>query len=355
MTLHEDYRVIRDGAAMAELMPRGLIAVSGRDRRSYLQGLLTNDIEALQPGTGCYAAWLTPQGRMTTDLHVLESGDMLLLDVPAAVTSDVLRRLEQFIFSEDVQVGDLSDRLIGVGVHGPRAATVLEQALQIASSLDQWPQYRNARVAFGEMSIVVARIDQLGVPGFVVYVDRPSEAGFRLALQAAGAQGVSADAVTAARIEAGYPLYGIDMTDDVIPLEAGIESRAISFSKGCYVGQEVVIRVLHRGHGRVVRKLVGLRLEGDDAGAGSAASGVSVAGGAGAPPGTRLHVDGRDVGFVTSSAVSPERGCIALAYVHRDFIEPGARVGVCVGVGAGSDPTASPTATVTSLPFPTGA
>src|SRR5215510_15842985 len=112
--LHEDYRTITGGAAITPVTSRGRIGVSGRDRASYLQGLLTNDIQALQPNTGCYAAWLTAQGRMTTDMHVLESGDMMLLDVPAAQTADVLQRLDMFIFTEDVQVADLSDALSGI-------------------------------------------------------------------------------------------------------------------------------------------------------------------------------------------------------------------------------------------------
>src|SRR5688572_20159488 len=102
---------IHDGAAIVVPVDRGRIAVSGRDRRTYLQGLLTNDIAALGPGTGCYAAWLTPQGRMTTDMHVLESGDMILLGVPASTRDSVLQRLDQFIFTEDVQLGDVTATL----------------------------------------------------------------------------------------------------------------------------------------------------------------------------------------------------------------------------------------------------
>jgi folate-binding protein YgfZ len=127
---------------------------------------------------------------------------------------------------------------------------------------------------------------------------------------------VSADSLDSARIEAGYALFGIDMTEDTIPLEAGIEGRAISLTKGCYVGQEVIIRVLHRGHGRVARKLVSLRIDGDRVSGGS-----------------RIVSAERDIGFVTSSAISPRLGSIALGYVHRDFVEPGTGVTV-VGDGA---------------------
>ena len=140
----------------------------------------------------------------------------------------------------------------------------------------------------------------------------------------AGATVVGPEALHAARIEAGYPLFGIDMTDDTIPLEAGIDQRAISFTKGCFVGQEVVIRVLHRGGGRVVKKLVGFKLT-TTADRPSAADGPSV----GHPfKGAKVFSGEREVGVLTSVASSPRFGVIALGYVHRDFTSPGADVQV---------------------------
>jgi folate-binding protein YgfZ len=138
-----------------------------------------------------------------------------------------------------------------------------------------------------------------------VYIERHAAEELTLSLSDAGARLVQAEAIESARVEAGYPVFGIDMTEDTIPLEAGIEDRAISLTKGCYVGQEVIIRVLHRGHGRVVRKLVGLRLDGV------------------VPRGTRLLSADRDVGFVTSAAESPRAGALAMGYVHRDFLAAG--------------------------------
>jgi folate-binding protein YgfZ len=307
----DDYRALKDGAALATVAQGHQIGLRGTDRASYLQGLLTNDVIALSPGTGCYAAWLTPQGRMLTDMHVLESGDMMLLDVPAAAAAATLQRLDQFLFSEDVQVADMSDSLRAVWVHGPAAAAVVENVLSGASGLDAWVDYQNTRTAFGGSAAVIARVAQLGVPGFCIYTAPDREEDLRRALQAGGARPVQRDAVEAARIEAGYPLFGIDMTEDTIPLEAGIENRAISFTKGCYVGQEVIIRVLHRGHGRVAKRLVALGVEGDPSAAGR-----------------KLYADDREVGFVTSAAASPRFGSIALGYVHRDFVAPGTRLTV---------------------------
>jgi folate-binding protein YgfZ len=323
-----DHAAIREGAALVIPEDRARVAVSGKDRATYLQGLLTNDIAALAPGTGCYAAWLTPQGRMTTDMHVLESGDMILLDLPASTRESVLQRLDQFIFTEDVQLGDLTVTLASLEVHGPNAARVIEAVVPAAASLAAGGQYANVRGTAGESPAVVARIDRLGVQGYTMYVDAARVGDVASALEGNGAIRVSADAVEIARIEAGYPLFGVDMDDDIIPLEAGIEDRALSMTKGCYVGQEVVIRVLHRGHGRVVRRLVGLRLEGG-----------------GAPSrGSRIHAGDRDIGFVTSSTVSPRFGPIALGYVHRDFVERGSTVEVESAAGRTR-------ATVSALPF----
>ena len=125
MTSPDDYAALREGAIIGAIAERRQIAVSGPDRASFLQGLLTNDIPALTAGRGCYAAWLTPQGRMLTDLHVLESGDMLLLDVPAADVEQTAERLEQFHFTEDVQIANLAGTLRSVRLHGPTASQIL--------------------------------------------------------------------------------------------------------------------------------------------------------------------------------------------------------------------------------------
>lgn len=305
---------------LGETAPRGRIAVAGRDRASYLQGLLTNDIQALTPGTGCYSAWLTPQGRMLTDLHVLESGDMILLDVPADLVEGTLQRLDQFLFSEDVQLADLSASVRSLWVHGPAAAGLLEGLLLDIAGLASWTDYQHTRGKFGDAPASVVRIDQLGVPGYCVLVAPEYQPVLAEALQAAGVVVASPEVVEAARIEAGYPLFGVDMDTETIPLEAGIEGRAISLSKGCYVGQEVIIRVLHRGHGRVAKRLVTLRVDGDPPPRGARV--LSSERETGAAPG------GREIGRITSAARSPRFGTLALAYVHRDFVEAGTSVSI---------------------------
>src|SRR5215813_7159871 len=129
MILQGHDSIIRAGAAIGAIAPRRQIAVAGKDRASYLHGLLTNDIQSLMPGSGCYAAWLTPQGRMLTDMHVLQSDEMILLDVPAETVDATLARLEQFIFTEDVRIESLAETLSGVWVHGPRAAEALGKVI----------------------------------------------------------------------------------------------------------------------------------------------------------------------------------------------------------------------------------
>jgi folate-binding protein YgfZ len=335
MTL-PDFDLIFDEAVLGAVQPRAQLAVAGADRASFLQGFLTNDIQALEPGTGCYAAWLTPQGRMLTDMHVLSSASMVLLDLPQQTAQATAERLEQFHFSEDVTISALAESLTSVWMHGPRAASALGQVLNGAEELAQWAQYRHQPLSFDDVPVVVARIDQLGVPGYCLFLPPSHAPRLADALVAAGVHRASPGAIEAARIEAGYPLFGVDMSEDTIPLEAGIEGRAISLTKGCYVGQEVIIRVLHRGHGRVAKKLV--RLEVDGA----------------AEPGAALRSGEREVGRVTSAAHQsltqqlltqqpptqqpptqplPARS-VALAYVQRDFVQPGTELVVGYDVRA---------------------
>ena len=324
-----EYDAVRSQAGFAPLEDRGQLWMSGADRATYLQGLLTNDIVALQAGRGCYAAYLTPQGRMIADMRVFELGSRMLIDLPLAVKDTVLQRFDQFIFTEDVQVADASAALRALAIAGPRARDVIADALRgagpdvSASTLDALEEYASVETKWGGDSVVVVRSGDFGPGGYDLFVPAAAIDKMLNGLSVAGSTRMTAETLDLLRIEAGRPKWGAELRDDVIPLEAGIEERAISFTKGCYVGQEVVIRVLHRGHGRVARKLVGLRLSG-----GSAAVDAPVV------------RDGREIGHVTSTARSPRLGAIAMAYVHRDAAEPGTDVMV------GSAP-----ARVVPLPF----
>ena len=254
----EQYRALRHGAGLVNRSDRGRLRLTGRDRRDYLQGLLTNDIAALSTGSGCYACLLTAQGRMIADMYVVETGEAILMDLERPVTARVGAHLEQFVFSEDVEIADVSGSIAQLGVFGPRAADVVSRVLAeqgsplTAPDLDEMAILANRPWAWHGAAATVVRRDDLGDLGFDLVIDIAHVKDLVQALKAAGAVDVSPAVAEIRRIEIGRPVFGTDMTEDTIPLEAGIEDRAISLTKGCYVGQEVIIRVLHRGHGRVV-------------------------------------------------------------------------------------------------------
>src|SRR5262245_54967461 len=231
------YDAARHRAAFLDRSDRARVVVSGADRASYLQGLLTNDIVALKAGTGCYAAYLTPQGRMIADLYVYELGDMILLTMDRAVKDTVLARLDQFIFGEDVQLGDVTDAFAQVDVIGPEAAAILSGVLGAVSggTLSALAEHANLRTEWNGEPAIVARIADAGVAGYDVFVDRAKAAALLAALADAGAASLDEQTAEALRIESGVPRFHRDMDEETIPLEAGIEPRAISFTKGCYV------------------------------------------------------------------------------------------------------------------------
>jgi folate-binding protein YgfZ len=304
------YAALRGGAGLIERTDTGRIALTGADRRSYLQGLLTNDIEALTPGTGCYAAMLTAQGRMITDMRVLELGEAVQLDVPRALTQAVYEHLDRFVFSEDVKVADVTDAHGEVGLYGPAALDILVKAGTQGGA--PGALYGITRIQIAGVAARLVRSDDFGVQGFGILVASADAPAVMAALAAAGGITVEESDLETVRIELGRPRFGADLDTDVIPLEAGLEARAISRSKGCYVGQEVIVRVQDRGHGRVARRLVGLALD---------------ASAALPERGAPIEADGRAIGRVTSAAWSPSLARpIALGYVHRDFVAAGTHV-----------------------------
>lgn len=318
------YDALRSGTAFVRRSDRGVIRLRGADRATWLQGLVTNDVRALAPGHRIYSAWLTPQGRMITDLWIVATDDALLLDVPAPLAAGLATRLDSLIFAEDVQVDDASaevpcTHVLGAGVQGCKGAGVQGTGVQGAGV---------------QGAGVLVPDDTYGVPALVAYGDLDALLDANGLSSLRGAPEVDLETFDVLRIEAGVPKFLVDMTEDTIPLEAGIEQRAISFTKGCYVGQELIVRVTQRGGGRVAKKLVGLTLDGDES-----------AGAAAPVPGAPIHTSDRAIGHVTSAAFSPRLGrVIALGYVHRDFVNPGTQVEVLDG--AQRRP-----AVVTSLPF----
>lgn len=283
------YHIIAAGSGWVDRRDRGRLRIAGRDARSFLHALLTNDIESLQPGQSAYAAYLTAQGRMIADVTIHHAGDFLLADVPHGLAPALATRLDLLIFSEDVRVSDVTAAMYHITIVGPAGDAVL------------------AGLPSGDA--LVARGPDVGLPTLEVFGDAPLLDGLIRRIEEAGAVAVPWELFDGLRIEAGRPAFGVDMTEETIPLEAGLLDRAISTSKGCYVGQEIIVRVLHRGGGRVAKRLVKIVFD----------SSVTT------PPaiGSPLEVDGAEVGRITSVAVSPTRGqVVALGYVRRDEAEP---------------------------------
>jgi folate-binding protein YgfZ len=313
MFSYEGYQALRHGAGLVRRGDRALLAVTGPDRLSWLQGLLTNDVAALPVGGVCDAAYLTPQGRLITDLRVLHLDDRTLLDVPASLAAALAAKLDGLLFSEDAQIADLSAQLTEIDLHGPHSLAV-----------------RDAQSALlGEHATAVFADDPFGVPGFTIIAVRDRADAIVHGLTAAGALEATLATLDVVRVEAGRPAFLIDMDEHTLPLEANLEARAISFTKGCYVGQEVIIRVVHRGEGRVAKRLVGLRF----------------AKGELPKPGDIALAGEREIGRLTSVVWSPalEAG-VGLAYLHRDFLEPGTDVTIRTAA-------APVMATVSPLPF----
>lgn len=272
----DGYRALRTSGGAVRRVDRGVLAVAGRDRAAWLQGLVTNDVEALADGQGCYAAYLTPQGRMITDMNILARGPRLLLDVPAPLAASLCDRLDGLIFTEDAQVTDESAHLSVWTVFDPAKGSDPGSGLRAPGS------------------------------AVTVFTEKGQTPSF---------PEVDLDTYEVVRIEDGVPKFLVDMNEDTIPLEAGIEDRAISFTKGCYVGQEVIVRVTHRGGGRVAKRLVRWK-------AGAFAAEVPIGE-------ARILSGDRDIGRVTSAAFSPDQNAIVgLGYVHRDFVDRGTEVTV---------------------------
>jgi folate-binding protein YgfZ len=299
-------RAVRRGAGLFELDDRALLEVGGGDRVRWLQGQISNDVAGLAPGEGCYATVLTVKGRIIADLHVLAREDVFWLETGAAALDAVRERLDRYIVADDVTLADASERFARLALEGARAGTVLE-----AAGASPPPAEGATDVRIADRDVVIWAFGFGNEPAYQVLVAPGDASAVREALLAAGgSEGlVAADAETleTLRVESGVPALGRELDEEVFPAEARLE-RAISTTKGCYTGQEIVERI--RSRGAVHYLLVGLRF--DDAPP---------------PPGTELHdAGGKRVGEVTSVARSPEAGAIGLGYLRRELEAPGTEV-----------------------------
>ena len=303
----------RSGAGLYEMQSRGLIEVRGEDRVRWLDGMISGDVEALaagESGAGCYATLLTNRGAIIADLHVARIGDVLLLESLREEIPRIQATLERFIIADDVELVDRSDTSAVLGLEGPRAPGILEVALAGTAPVPAAECWCEGEIA--GRRVLIGAFGFSGEAGYQVRMAPEDRAAVEAALDAAAGNDAplvrgDAEALEVMRIEAGLPALGRELDEEVLPPEARLE-RAISTSKGCYVGQEIVARL--RARGQVNHLLVGLALEAD----------------ALPPEGTALTADGRRTGEITSRAESPAVGPIALAYVRREHAEPGAIV-----------------------------
>jgi tRNA-modifying protein YgfZ len=282
------YRAMREDCALVDRSERGKLALTGPEAKDFLHGQVTNDIEALQPGSGCYAAFLTHKGKMLGDLRVLDTGDELLLDCERVTLQELFNMIRRYKLGRAVELHKRTLETGLLSLIGPRA-----RALAGAADLPEAEHsHRTAELGGAAVRLVVT---DLGVDVLCAAADTETVLG---ALVAGGAVPAAESVAEIRRVETGRPRYGVDLDDGVIPQEAGLNERAVSFSKGCYVGQETVARLHWRG--KPNRHLRGLRLSG------AAASGDA------------LRLGEREVGHLGSVVDSPALGPIALALVRRE-------------------------------------
>ncbi len=318
-----EYQVLRSAAGLLDLSERELLRIVGEDRVSFLHGMVTQDVKGLPAGQTTYAAMVNAKGAMVGDARIWKREPELWVEVEPQIAAKAKEFLEKYLISEDAEVTDVSAEWAPLGLWGPKAREVFAKAA--------------GKDAPGAEKIVSATIGGVGVQacgdanpaagGVTVMVPRAQLEAVSDALVAAGAVRVGEQAAEMVRVEAGVPRYGRDMDDATIPLEAELQ-RAISYNKGCYIGQEVIARATFRG--QMSRKLSGLVLTGEPV-----------------APKTDLRVGGKKIGWVTTAVRVPGRPeTIALGYVHRNHLEPGTVLDVQL---ADQEPIAK--ATVVKLPF----
>lgn len=295
--LTEYYHAARYGAAVAGMDGFGVLKLSGSERASWLQGMVTNDVQKLGPGRGCYAAHLTPQGKIVAHMHVLAGEDALWLSMEQTALPKLQQAFDKLLITEDVQIEDCSGQIAILALTGPRSVAAIEAWVSGPVNLEG--MYSHER--FEEGRVVITDL------GYELWVSRAQEDDAAQTLVQAGATAIDNDAWNVLRVEAGVPLYGVDIDETTTMPEIG--EKGISYNKGCYIGQEVVARVKYLGH--VNRRFVGLVLSGNEVPHAKAP----------------IYRGAKEVGAVTSSVLSPGLDrVIALGFVGRNSYEAGTEV-----------------------------
>jgi folate-binding protein YgfZ len=306
----EQYRAVREAAGVIDRSSVGKAEVEGRDRASFLQGMLSNDVKALAPGEGCAAAFLDAHGKVMALLRVYALPDRLLLELPPGLTQKTLLLLDKYLISEKAAFEPMDEAYAVLSVQGAQAPALL--ARLAGRPMDLAPHAHVEATVASIATRVVQRSEFGARPGFFIWTAPDAAPSLRAALEGAGATPVEPAVAEVLRVEAGEPAYGQDVDDSVILPETNLE-HLVSYTKGCYIGQEVVARVKYRGH--VNRALTGLTLGGQRV----------------PPPGAAVVAGEREIGRVTSAVRSLGLGVpIALGYVRREHLAAGSEVTVRV-------------------------
>jgi len=294
------YQALREGAAWLDLTGRGLLRVTGEDRARLLHALSTNHVEQLQPGQGCYAFFLNAQGHILADVHILRRADNFLLDSEPETAGFLPGHIDRHIIADDVTIEDLTAQTAVLAVEGPRAAAALEAlGAPRPESFCHHAPWEDARVA---------RLSATGLSGWRIFVPVAQKAALSSRLEAAGAVPASTEALRVARLEVGKPRYGEDFTAEHLPQETQL-LHAVHFSKGCYLGQEIVERIRSQGHVR--RLLMPLTVDAPEAPA----------------PGAKILTGESEAGEITSAAFSPGLAkVVALGFLRREALAFSARL-----------------------------
>ena len=303
-----EYASVVDSAGLFDLADRAMLQFTGEDRLSYLQGMLSNDLRPLKTFDGQKAAILTQQGKVIADVRVLCSLNSFYLDFREPLKEKILNHLRRYLVADDVEIHDPNEQWKMLSLQGPGAKAILDQ-LFAGAHLPNQP-HQHGMVQYDGSPVCVVRSDRSGYDGFDLIVQNSQLAALARRQIELGAAWVGAQAQNILRVEAGIPLYGRDFSEDNLLLEVALDD-AVSFSKGCYLGQEVVERIRSRGH--INRKLCGLLLDGDKP----------------ANPGDTLTANTKDVGQITSSveSIALQRP-IALGYINKEFWAPGTTLSV---------------------------
>ena len=326
----EEYRVVREGGAgLIDFSSRGRIEVRGAEAVQFLNGLITNDVKALETGSWMRAAFPNVQGRLIAETRVLRlADDRFLFDTEAKSYERVLKTLERFTLAGDFHVTDLTDKMALVSVQGARAVKVLEATLG-----EEAARVQRGWVFTGQWNsqpLHVIRASETAEDGFDLFVGRAEAASLWNALMSEGARPVGFDALEVLRIEAGVVRYGVDVDETNVVLEA-VPDDAVSFTKGCYIGQEIIARIHWRGH--VAKKLTGIVF--DEQGEAGRDDKIRAA-------------DGKEIGRLTSFTFSPRLNrMIGLGYVKYDYLAAGTELRVAAS-------NAELTARVAELPHVRG-